>query len=357
MFHDALRDCLSSFKAKLSQQQSKSPSESKIDLSSENKEKGCSEPTSHKSKPSYKCRASDQCTASYLKRQLQRRLDELCQEYKCLGLKRHLTESDVDGDKIQGGIQAKDGKSLRAHGFQPGTRDVELAEFMTREEVAELRQFFKGNVNNGVGSEEENVKRAEQLLRVGSEDPGERTFTSVYDIWNGVVWYCGDGWTDRQFRKVLREIDQLKSKRDQKLHRQGVLSPKEAAKYADRLSRKWTQLRRNRLKLHQTVAQLYGALFSIVIRPDFRTGGMTRKQRRISGKVSRRLRSLGFHDFKKRLEQVALNTDLVIVTMDESFTSKICGSCGHYHRGLGKSKVFHCPSCGTVEERGKFFVF
>ena len=41
------------------------------------------------------------------------------------------------------------------------------------------------------------------------------------------------------------------------------------------------------------------------------------------------------------------------VCLDESYTSKICGRCGFYHKNLGGSKVFRCPNkeCGHVAER------
>lgn len=287
---------------------------------------------------------SDCCvTASHLKRNFERKLDALCRENQCIGLKRHLTAHDVDstaGD--DGGICANDGRSLREHGFQPGTADVLLAEFMTREEVAVLRAKL---LSTAVGAD---VK----LLRVGAEDPGERTFVSVYDVWNGVVWYCGEGWTDRQQRTLLTPIDKIQSERD-KLKFQGALTPEREEELNDQMQIKWKQLRRNREKLHRTVANLYGTLFTLIIRPDFRTGGMTRRHRRLSGPISRRLRLLGFYEFKQTLRLVASRTGLLVMVVDESFTSKICGSCSRYHKALGKSKVFACPQCKAVEERGE----
>jgi transposase len=37
--------------------------------------------------------------------------------------------------------------------------------------------------------------------------------------------------------------------------------------------------------------------------------------------------------------------------VDEAYTSKTCGRCGSLHDGLGKSKVFKCPSCDFTLDR------
>jgi putative transposase len=218
-----------------------------------------------------------------------------------------------------------------------------LAEIMSRDAVFQLRRQLCTEFPEPV---------CKQLAHFGAEDPGERTFLTVYDIWNGVVWYCGDAWTALQERSLLFPIDKLKSERDTKKWL-GTLTDAEDQRYTELISSRWRHLECNRRKLHKTLARLYGALFKVIIRPDFRTGGLTRRHRRLSGPISRRLRTLGFCEFKSELEQVAVNTDMVIMVVNESFTSKICGSCGFYHRSLGKSKTFHCPNCLCKEERGQ----
>ena len=94
-------------------------------------------------------------------------------------------------------------------------------------------------------------------------------------------------------------------------------------------------------------------MFTHVLRPDFRVSHLTRKYRRLSARISRRMRSLSLYSFKCELKRVSKNMGLIVITVDESYTSKICGRCGFYHKNLGGSKVFRCPNkeCGHVAER------
>jgi hypothetical protein len=280
--------------------------------------------------------------ASLIKRRLDQEFAARCRRMDALGHKRVLTEQDVKGG-ADGDLQAKDGRSLLQHGFKAGTRGLLLAQVSRRTNVHALREFLSKNFEPEVVA----------LFHAGFEDPGERTFVTVYDLWNGVVWFGGDGWTDKQYRTILRPIDQIKSIRDKGLYRNQVSKEQERA-FNDSIARKWRQLERNRHKLHKTIAQLYGAMFTLIVRPDFRTKGMTRKHRRISAHVSRRLRMLGFYDFKLEVQRVCANTGLLALTVNEFYTSKICGSCAYYHRDLGGSKVFTCPKCDVTEDRGQF---
>jgi len=46
-----------------------------------------------------------------------------------------------------------------------------------------------------------------ELLRVCGENPGERTFATWFDIWNGVIWEIGDGFSaylDNSIHKQIR---------------------------------------------------------------------------------------------------------------------------------------------------------
>ena len=94
-------------------------------------------------------------------------------------------------------------------------------------------------------------------------------------------------------------------------------------------------------------------MFTHVLRPDFRVSHLTRKYRRLSARISRRMRSLSLYSFKCELKRVSKNMGLVVITVDETYTSKICGRCGFYQKNLGGSKVFRCPNkeCGHVAER------
>ena len=40
-----------------------------------------------------------------------------------------------------------------------------------------------------------------------------------------------------------------------------------------------------------------------------------------------------------------------VLIVDEAYTSKTCGMCGHIHQSLGGNKVFRCPHCSFEIDR------
>ena len=173
------------------------------------------------------------------------------------------------------------------------------------------------------------------------------TFECRYDLWNATVWYCGDDYAQVLERSALREIAN-----NQSLHDRAADS-KTKNRCKHRMTLLWNRLRRRRRGLHKELANLYSKLFSHILRPDFRVSHLTRRYRRLSARISRRMRSISIYSFKLELERVSRNSGMVIVKVNESFTSKICGKCGAYHRRLGGAKLFKCPddACGHVAER------
>ena len=173
------------------------------------------------------------------------------------------------------------------------------------------------------------------------------TFGYRYDLWNATVWYCGDDYAQVLERKALREISNNQSVHDR------TSDTKTRNRCKHRMTLLWNRLRRRRRGLHKELANVYSKLFSHILRPDFRVSHLTRRYRRLSARISRRMRSISLYSFKLELERVSRNTGMVIVKVNESFTSKICGKCGAYHRRLGGAKLFQCPvgTCGHLAER------
>ena len=75
--------------------------------------------------------------------------------------------------------------------------------------------------------------------------------------------------------------------------------------------------------MHKELANLYGHLFTHVLRPDFRVSHLTRKYRRLSARISRRMRSLSLYSFKCELKRVSKNMGLIVITVDESYKTKV----------------------------------
>jgi putative transposase len=55
--------------------------------------------------------------------------------------------------------------------------------------------------------------------------------------------------------------------------------------------------------------------------------------------------------FKQLLISMSDKHDVIVVEMNEAYTSLTCGKCGHVHAKLGGNKVFKCPECGYVVDR------
>jgi transposase len=177
------------------------------------------------------------------------------------------------------------------------------------------------------------------LAHVCAEDPGERTFVTWYDLWNGVIWHIGDGLSHVMDTTIGKKIRHAQSQLGTDVH---------TSSYIQNL---WNRKKRVLKTFHRSTAHLATSLFGLMIRPDFRTKNMTNKERRLSAAISRRMLSLGHHAFKIHLTHRCKQTGTIIHVCNEAFTSKICGTCAFYHKKLGKAKTFHCPACNTAEMR------
>ena len=59
------------------------------------------------------------------------------------------------------------------------------------------------------------------------------------------------------------------------------------------------------------------------------------------------------HRFKQRLlaNKAREYPWCKVLIVDEAYTSKTCGMCGHIHQSLGGNKVFRCPHCSFEIDR------
>ncbi|MHC5832344.1 MAG: zinc ribbon domain-containing protein, partial [Nostoc sp.] len=55
--------------------------------------------------------------------------------------------------------------------------------------------------------------------------------------------------------------------------------------------------------------------------------------------------------FECQLKQAAKKRGVVVIDVNESYTSKTCTKCGYKHDKLGGSKTFKCPNCGHEHDR------
>lgn len=78
---------------------------------------------------------------------------------------------------------------------------------------------------------------------------------------------------------------------------------------------------------------------------------VVKSKRKLNTKTARAMLTWGHYRFKCHLKQAASRRDVVVVDVNESYTSKTCTSCGFVHEKLGGSKIFKCPNCGHKHDR------
>ena len=92
--------------------------------------------------------------------------------------------------------------------------------------------------------------------------------------------------------------------------------------------------------------------YETVLLPAFEMSQMLRKgQRRIGTKTARAMATWWHYRFKQRLLNKAREYPWCkVLVVDEQYTSKTCGKCGHIHQLLRGSEVFKCPIVGCKFE-------
>jgi putative transposase len=182
--------------------------------------------------------------------------------------------------------------------------------------------------------------------RVVSLDPGVRTFQTLYSP-DGSVEEIGAGDIGR-ISRLCWSLDKLQSKWSQ---------PEIRHRKRYTMQRAGRQLRakiKNLVHtLHHTVARHLCESYNQILIPVFETKNMVSKiKRRIGSQTARMMLTWSHYRFRKILEDKAREyPDCNVFVVDEAYTSKTCGRCGSLHDGLGKSKVFKCPSCDFTLDR------
>lgn len=175
-------------------------------------------------------------------------------------------------------------------------------------------------------------------------DPGVRTFMTGYDPSGKVV-----EWGARDMSRIWRlnnAIDSLKS-RWTKVKHHGRYRMKRAA------LRIHAKIRNLVDDLHRKLTKWLVTHYRVVLIPPFATQQMIRKGARCIGKKTVR-EMLAWSHYRFRMNLIAKTREhpwCRVVVVDEAYTSKTCGRCGHIHQNLGANKRFRCPACGFAVDR------
>jgi putative transposase len=176
--------------------------------------------------------------------------------------------------------------------------------------------------------------------RVVAIDPGVRTFATCYDP-RGTVYEFGKN-DILQLQRMCRGLDVLQSRISDKTL---------GSRCRCRLRKAAARLRiciRNRVNdIHKKTAHFLTTEYDLILLPEFETSRMVKHSAkvRLSSKTARAMHTWAHYRFRQTLLRRAERAGCHVALVDESYTSKTCGACGHLHQNLAGAKRFVCPSC------------
>ncbi|MCA1993935.1 MAG: transposase [Coleofasciculus sp. S288] len=187
---------------------------------------------------------------------------------------------------------------------------------------------------------EESVTNQEGVIAL---DPGVRTFLTGYD-----------GQSILEFGKAdIGRIQRLCSHLDNLMKRVAAIKVrKQKRRMLKAASRIRIRIRALVDECHFSIVNYLTTNYKVIFLPTFETSKMVVKsKRKLNTKTARAMLTWRHYRFETHLKQVAARRGVVVVDVNESYTSKTCTACGFVHEKLGGSKTFKCPNCGHKHDR------
>jgi putative transposase len=191
------------------------------------------------------------------------------------------------------------------------------------------------------------------LAGVAAIDPGVRTFNSVYGAGSGAYYE----WAIHDFKRIARLGRATDKLQPMAAQRAPITRHRERYRYrraADRI--------RNRVRdlvddLHKRMTKWLVERYRVVLLPKFDTQDMVCKSRcyrRIGSRTARSMLTWSHYRFRQRLLAKTREYPWCkMLLVDEAYTSRTCGRCGHAGPSFA-SKTFRCRSsdgCDFVCDR------
>jgi putative transposase len=171
-------------------------------------------------------------------------------------------------------------------------------------------------------------------------DPGMRTFQTAYSD-NNVYFQFGTQETNNEIKKIIRRIEAVNDKKQEKWYN----------KFTNRLR---TKLRNKITDMHWKIARFLCKRFDNIMIGNMSTNAIIKKHRSVLTPEGKRfIKTLSHYTFRRRLEIKCEEFAVNFRCVDESYTSKTCGSCGNINNRLGGNEIFTCPleNCDYVMDR------
>lgn len=169
-----------------------------------------------------------------------------------------------------------------------------------------------------------------------SLDPGVRTFQTMYSL-NGECYKLGHNNFSRIF-KILLWIDNniSKTSKNNKI----------------RILKARRKIKRLINEMHNKIINFLCNYSKIILLPKFETKQMIKNvSRKINKKCVRNMCTYSHFKFQQKLIHKARETGTKILIVNESYTSKTCGSCGFINNNLNSNKIYKCPNCKITIDR------
>lgn len=175
-----------------------------------------------------------------------------------------------------------------------------------------------------------------------SLDPGVRTFQTGYSP-SGVCMKMGE---DKlvKLHCLQKRIDHLKGIKDKTKQR------KTKWHLRNRIRKLWRQSSMLIDDLHNQTCSRLILNFKTILLPSFGTSKML-SESTLHSKTKRDMSGLAHYRFKCKLETMCKRNGRILNIVDESYTTKTCGSCGNIHSNVGSDKIYKCLQCPYTLDR------
>ena len=168
-------------------------------------------------------------------------------------------------------------------------------------------------------------------------DIGIRTFLTGYNG-NGITEICNN--LQKKHIPILKEIDEIQSRYDQKII----------------LNKKGIEKRRRKIKnliddMHWKSINYLTENFDNIILGNISTKNIVSNTKKLGALNKRIGMAMQLYKFKERLKYKCNLKGKKVSIVNESYTSKICSSCGNLNKEKNETKKYKCEKCEKEYDR------
>jgi putative transposase len=183
--------------------------------------------------------------------------------------------------------------------------------------------------------------------KIGSIDPGIKTFTTIYS--DNSIDKIGIGIREK-IEKICRDIDILTSKQNKKDDKKYKYNYQKRRSLRKALHRKIKYLDNLKTEMHNKTIKFLCDNYGKIIIPPFETQKMV-SESKIDNRTSRSLMNLSYYKFLRKLKNRCKEYDIELAIRPEYYTSKTCTRCGNIKKDLKNADIYKCNICNLHIDR------